>query len=632
MSRSAFFLVLCLTAVIVIGSLFSAANRGGEGEQTIDNTLAVQKTLLVARDYLQRSDAKKAVELLEANLERVNGDRKYLALLRDAYRSYIKDLSLARQSELAEVYQKRLKILEDYEASHQAVVELGVAPVAAAPNATPSPASPPSSSNAKPTTNVSVTGGSANSGASSAADVLPASAKGLGTTVPGAAGGSVSTGIPGATGGLSASSNEPGPTEFTSVPAGGKTPAAPAPSIAPTLSLAKADPFETTNEIPVASLGLPSRQTQAKNLMAMAQQEFAKDRWASAKELFEQVYKTDPNVMTDSGRTQWAYCQLQCVAAQVNNSSPEKPCDWTKLEGDVKTAMAAAPSLAKTGEWVLGEMAKARAATPVIRAAMPVPVTHKPRGDHGWLLAETTNFRIFHDQKPELAESVAQAVEAARSQMARKWLGKDSEEWTPKCDIYLHANGVAYSQHTGQNAASPGHSRIELDRTTGRVVVRQIHVRCDNQTLLNCILPHETTHIVLAGQFGNNKHVPRWIDEGIAVLTEPSEKVQQHRANLVKALQAHKLIPMRDLLELDAYPAPNQVATFYGQSVGLVDFLTQQKGPVVLMQFGRDALQMGYEPALKKHYGYQSLDELRDRFHQIYLAGVSGDVNILAGQ
>src|SRR5262249_25566409 len=114
--------------VVVIGSLFSAANRGSENETTIDNALAVQKALLVARDHLQRSEAKKAVELLEANLTRVNGDRKFLALLRDAYRSYIKDLSLAHQSELVEVYQNRLKIIEDYEASHQAVADLGTAP------------------------------------------------------------------------------------------------------------------------------------------------------------------------------------------------------------------------------------------------------------------------------------------------------------------------------------------------------------------------------------------------------------------------------------------------------------------------------------------------------------------------
>jgi hypothetical protein len=118
--------------------------------------------------------------------------------------------------------------------------------------------------------------------------------------------------------------------------------------------------------------------------------------------------------------------------------------------------------------------------------------------------------------------------------------------------------------------------------------------------------------------------VPRWIDEGVAVLTEPAEKIQQHRANLAKALQSYKLIPIRELLEMDNYPPPAQIPTFYGQSVALVDFLTKQKGPVVLMQFARDALHSGYESALRKHYGYASIAELQDRFTAYVLADANG--------
>jgi hypothetical protein len=40
-------------------------------------------------------------------------------------------------------------------------------------------------------------------------------------------------------------------------------------------------------------------------------------------------------------------------------------------------------------------------------------------------------------------------------------------------------------------------------------------------------LPHEITHVVLADRF-NTKPMPRWADEGMAVLTEPVEKKQAH--------------------------------------------------------------------------------------------------------
>jgi hypothetical protein len=215
--------------------------------------------------------------------------------------------------------------------------------------------------------------------------------------------------------------------------------------------------------------------------------------------------------------------------------------------------------------------------------------------------------------------------------MSRKWFGKEGDEWSPKCDIYLFANATEYQQATGQSGSSPGHSKIDLDPKAGRVVARQINLRCDNPSLLEAILPHETTHVILAGQFGNY-HVPRWADEGIAVLTEPSDRVQQHRNNLLKGLRSQELIRLRDLFQLENYPAPSQISTFYAQSVAVVDFLTQLKGPVVLTQFVRDALHEGYEPALRKHYGYQSINELQDRFTERLLTETQTPQPAFAGR
>ena len=66
MTRSRFFLVLCLTAAVVVGSLAIAANPGSEGSGSVENSLAVQKAVLQARDHLLRAESKKAVEVLEA--------------------------------------------------------------------------------------------------------------------------------------------------------------------------------------------------------------------------------------------------------------------------------------------------------------------------------------------------------------------------------------------------------------------------------------------------------------------------------------------------------------------------------------------------------------------------------------
>jgi hypothetical protein len=572
MTRSGFFLAVCLIAVVAFGSLCIARNHGGEGEQSIENALAVQKAVVVARDYLMREEPKKAVDVLEANLSRINGDRKYLALLRDAYRAYIKDLALTNQPALVELYQTRLKILGNQELGQpvaEAVAVVG--PPAPEPKA-------PAEKFAPAAKTASLDGSAAKTALETAASSTSA------------------------------------PDSKVVVSTTALVSARP-----------KSDPFDGAHELKLAASGFPQKLDPSDELLVQADEEFAKERYAAAKLLYERVFQADAKSLNDDGRKRWAYCQLKLVVDQVNRS-PKETCDWGKLESEVKTAVNVAPNLAKTGDEILTSIALRKGMTPapVVRSAMPtVAVKHLPRGNHGWLVAETAHFRILHNQTKEFAENVAQTAEFTRSQMSRKWFGKEDEDWSPKCDIYLHAGVSDYTQQTGQPASSPGHSKIDLDPRASRVVGRVIHLRCDNATLLDCVLPHETTHVVLAGHFGSH-HVPRWADEGIAVLSEPAEKVQQHRKNLARSIQSHELIPLQQLLEMNDYPSAQQISTFYAQSVALVDFLTRQKSPAVLAQFVRDGLQGGYERAVQQHYGYQSIRQLQDSFTERMLAETGG--------
>src|SRR5438046_7004664 len=111
----------------------------------------------------------------------------------------------------------------------------------------------------------------------------------------------------------------------------------------------------------------------------------------------------------------------------------------------------------------------------------------------------------------------------------------------------------------------------------GRACTRRIYLHCDDANLFSAILPHETTHVVLAGEFGEQL-LPRWADEGIAVLTEPSERVERHVQNLLKCRQEAQLFRLQQLLAIDDYPTdPRHISAFYAQSVTLVEFLAQQR-------------------------------------------------------
>jgi tetratricopeptide (TPR) repeat protein len=348
-------------------------------------------------------------------------------------------------------------------------------------------------------------------------------------------------------------------------------------------------------------------------LLARAEAEYAGRRYTEARKFYEEANRADRKV-TQGCQDRWAYCKLHYVVEQLNNSSAPA-CDWPGLENEVRTAMALAPTLEQSGKRLLSQIQERRGGGPAgAPAAAEVPVRHRARDARGWEAAETESFVVLHQQPRELAEKVARVAERTRREVARKWFGEAGPAWSPKCTIYLHATAAAYGKFTGQATNSPGHSRIETDPVAGRVVSRTIHLHCESPAaMLGSVLPHEATHAVLAGQFGPQP-VPRWADEGMAVLTEPPEKVAMHRRNLGRC--RGELFAVGELMQLKDYPHPRRISAFYAQSVSLVDYLAGLKGPQTFARFVRDGLRpgTGYEAALRQHYGIAGFADLQSRW------------------
>src|SRR5207248_2002285 len=142
-------------------------------------------------------------------------------------------------------------------------------------------------------------------------------------------------------------------------------------------------------------------------------------------------------------------------------------------------------------------------------------------------------------------------------------------EWKYRCDLYLHPTAADYSRNTGKPPTWTAHSTINLE--AGRVVLRRIDLRGDDAELLTASLPHEATHAVLAGHFGTH-HVPRWADEGMALLSEPEAKHEAYRRKLADARRDGLLTRARDLMTREDYPEPSRAFAFYLQSVSLTDY------------------------------------------------------------
>jgi hypothetical protein len=239
-------------------------------------------------------------------------------------------------------------------------------------------------------------------------------------------------------------------------------------------------------------------------------------------------------------------------------------------------------------------------------------VTHLEYSLNGWDLAESPNFRIYHKERPKFAEKVAQTAERTRVLVQRKWFGSVDEAWSPRCQIYLHETAEEFTRATGVPGRVPGYTMIRADGT--RVLDRRIDLCCEDSALLTAVLPHETTHAVTAGRFGEVP-VPHWANEGMAILGEPQDKIDGHLKRLDRFRREGDLFPAEQLIEFKNYPEKRLVGAFYAESLSLVDFLTQEKGPKTFTRFMRDGLLYGYDWALKRNYGWD-LDELDGRWRK----------------
>jgi hypothetical protein len=366
-------------------------------------------------------------------------------------------------------------------------------------------------------------------------------------------------------------------------------------------------------------------QRELKAILTLADKEFGKGHFHEADQLYQQAQQADRQAI-EPCKDRWAYCKMNRVVDQLNCQSKA----YGELEKEVHSALdlKLSPPLAAYGRNLLTEIEKRRyrAPTPGVReeSTAGVAVQDLGRTPEGWSIAETANFRIYHNLSKDWVDQVARVAEHTRTDMQRKWFGAVLEPWNPKCELYLHATAQEYSRATGVSGASPGHSTFHIE--SGRVLGRRVDLHCDDPGMLIAVLPHEATHVILAGNFGDHP-VPRWADEGMAVLTEPRERIDRHLRNLPRHRQERQLFGIRQLVLMNDYPDPRYIGPFYAQSVSLVEFLSKEKGPEVFTHFLRDGLQEGYDAALHRHYGFQSFDELERR----WVAYAFGEVSRPAG-
>ena len=209
---------------------------------------------------------------------------------------------------------------------------------------------------------------------------------------------------------------------------------------------------------------------------------------------------------------------------------------------------------------------------------------------------QTANFLVTAATR-SMATRVALAAEVHRRELAVRWLGHEMPRWSSPCRVLVR----------------PGHPRASGATTfsfhRGEVFGWQMTLQGPDDEVLESILPHELTHTVLACRF--RRPVPRWADEGAAVLSESLTERRRQQRSVVKLFETGRRIPLGELLRMSEYPADRgAMLALYSEGVSLVSFLVERGGRIRFLAFLEDAGRSDWDAAVRSHYGGVSIEEL----------------------
>lgn len=225
-------------------------------------------------------------------------------------------------------------------------------------------------------------------------------------------------------------------------------------------------------------------------------------------------------------------------------------------------------------------------------------------------LHTTQSFVVRSNSRSVDAKVLAQHAETLRKSLVKLWLDdKDSQSgWTPHCEIVVHANRGSYLKVTGAaGGATSGSTLVRFDQ--GKVVSRRIDLLADRADRPFETIAHELVHAIFAERFPNAAP-PRWAEEGAALLADTQTKRAAHQRDFRQALRTGTAFRVDDLVRMNDYPPPTRFAAFYGQSLVLVDFLTQLGEPGDFVRFVDRSIEAGHDTALNEIYQISSTSQL----------------------
>lgn len=211
----------------------------------------------------------------------------------------------------------------------------------------------------------------------------------------------------------------------------------------------------------------------------------------------------------------------------------------------------------------------------------------------------TTNFEILNAPTPELARLFGETAERCRSELAVLWLGNALPDWSARCPIRVQV---------GEKLGAGGATTFVFN--DGEVYGWEMNIQGSARRIVDSVLPHEITHMILASHF--RRPVPRWLDEGAATSVEHVAEKENYRRQLMQYLRedVRKGLPFNRMVALKEYPTDPM--PFYSQGFSVVEYLIDLGGHQRLLEFAATGMESGnWNLAVKQHYRKENLGELQ---------------------
>jgi hypothetical protein len=195
----------------------------------------------------------------------------------------------------------------------------------------------------------------------------------------------------------------------------------------------------------------------------------------------------------------------------------------------------------------------------------------------------------------QFAQQVAQYAEQYRKEKALQWLGMEMRPWGQPCPLRV----------TVTMNGSGGATSFAFDQ--GAILSMDMHIEGSTDRLLASVLPHEITHTVFAYYY--RTPMPRWADEGGAVLSEDELERSRHDQLVRQILNTPgRAFPLRRLFALRDYP--RDVMVLYAEGYSVTNFLVGLSDRPTFLRFIAQGMTGDWDGAVRAYYHFNNIEEL----------------------